>query len=242
MERIKLISEEEKKRVAYPEKQKNLFVRPDSKLTTDIGIYAIPSTEGILCEIPKGIRLIRNYAKQVSVEIKGGIIGSFTKADLSSDFLGFWGGEDEVINLQQGLYIAYAPNGITLNKAENVEQDEPLIPQEYVKFTKTDIENYVKYIRFRLYNDNYVVMHFTSCGYLPLFLEENADYIDIKGNFKKCSTYNSKSKFKAFFEDPDKYIVALVPILAMDFFSPSNKLLFDNNNIKSFTLDDINNF
>lgn len=240
MERIKIVSEEEKKRVTYPEKQKNLFVRPDYKLTTDIGIYAIPSVEGILCEIPKGIRLIRNYTKQISVEIKGGNIGSFTKADLSSDKLGFWNGKNEVINLQQGLYIAYAPNGITLNKAENVEPDEPLIPQKYVKFTKTFIENNIKE-RFRLYNDKYVVIQFTSCGYLPLFLEENANYIDIKDDFQKCSTYNSKSKFKSFFEDPDKYIVALVPILAIDFFS-SNKLLFDNNNIKPFTLDDINNF
>lgn len=239
MERTKLIFKEEREKILYPEKQKDLFIRMDSESMMDIGIGVIPSNKTSYT-IPKGEFMLLNHS-EITAHIGGKFIYTFVRADLSNDTLGTWNASDETTILLPGLYFAHSSSkGITINVVE--DQKVPAFQsQNYFILSKDIAEDYVKSSRFRLYNNKYIVINFQNLVYLPLFMKRGT--LNYMTSSPKCSVFNSKSIFKEFFfGKTDEYVVCLVPIQVTSSFSGSNNLLLDANKISTFTIDDINNF
>ena len=245
MERIKLISEEEKKRVAYPEKQSDIYLECSIK-TIDGKTFpkvkelgeAIIGIKNKIIEFTKSTNILYNNIDNVKVNIDNLYIGCFKSADLVLDNVGAWVEKEATVILPIGYYYIQLvdPNkkGTLTILEEEVFEDSTsymIEPMSLIKYKKSDIESFIGK-RLNLYDNKYIIIYYSNC---PFALCPIKDKLSLR-----LSSINNKALFKEFFNSPKDYLVALIPVLFS--YNDEKYTRFDYNKEEDFTIDDIKNW
>lgn len=254
MKRIKVISSSETKNIVYPEQQNDLYVKNSN--TNSAGLALIPSN-GII-KIPSGYNVVHIPTDIIVKAITPNPKNLFILAiDSCAETIGnklyrnSWGTNiPDRTFIPAGYYITRfdAEDDFLLKVLpEDSEYSESLIPQTISTFCKEELISYIRSKRLRLYKDSYIVCHFTSIPYCLLFIQKDIHYtfketLDPDTGKGSISYLNNKKLFKEVLKSLNKYYIAFMPMLITNPFLGSNNLLVEAEDLKVFTIDDINNW